>query len=145
VATKGPVPKRSSQRRRRNKVVGADLLQLPASAPVEIPVADPEWHPIARGWFESLGESAQSSLYEPSDWATARYVAEAMSRNLNVGQRFSANLFAAVMSAMNELLTTEGARRRARVEIERLADAEPAAVAIMERYRQAARDGDQSA
>jgi hypothetical protein len=139
------VPKRSGQRRRRNKPPGAALLQIPAGAPVEMPKPDPAWHAIAREWFESLGESTQSSLYEPSDWATARYVAEAMSRNLNVGQRFSANLFAAVMSAMNELLTTEGARRRARVEIERHAGVEPPAVAIMERYRQAARDGDQGA
>jgi hypothetical protein len=75
-------------------------------------------------------------FYEPSDWATAQYVAEAMSRGLE-SPRFSAQLFAAVSSAMTELLTTEGARRRARLEIERgpVQDKEPAAVTALSDYR----------
>jgi hypothetical protein len=45
-------------------------------------------------------------------------------------------LFSAVLSGMTELLTTEGARRRARIELERVEQPEqPAAVAIMEEYR----------
>lgn len=88
------------------------------SAVVVVPPADPLWHPIARDWYESLSESGQASFYQASDWATARYIAEAMHRNLK-NERFSAQLFAAVMSGMTELLTTEGARRRARLEIER--------------------------
>ena len=99
---------------------------------------DPGWHPTARDWFLSLKDSGQSEWYEPSDLATARYVAEAMSRNLE-SSRFSAQLFAAVMSGMTELLTTEGARRRARIELERTVEQdEPASVAIMAKYRRAA-------
>lgn len=66
----------------------------------------------------SLAGSGQARFYEPSDWQTARYVAESMSRNLSAG-RFSSQHFAAVMSAMTDLLTTEGARRRARLELDR--------------------------
>lgn len=91
---------------------------MDANATVEAPEVDPSWHPIAQDWYRSLAQSGESRFYEPSDWATARYVAEAMSRNLNSG-KFSGQLFQAVMSAMTELLTTEGARRRARIELER--------------------------
>jgi hypothetical protein len=98
---------------------------------------DADWHPIAQDWFRSLGESGQNVFYEPSDWQTARYVAEAMSRNLSAG-RFSAQLFAAVMSGMSSLLTTEGDRRRLRIELERKAPAdadEEAAVAALDEWR----------
>jgi hypothetical protein len=133
----GPVPKRSDQRRRRNKPEGAQLARAKGAAVVAVPAADPAWHPVAVDWFESLKESGQSAFYEPSDWATARYVATAMSTNLK-GERFSSMLFSSVMSAMTDLLTTEGARRRARVELERAEpEAEPASVAIMARYRDA--------
>jgi hypothetical protein len=61
-----------------------------------------------------------------------------MSRNLGDG-KFSAMLFQSVMSAMSELLTTEGARRRARLELERGVEAPVSpSVAIMQRYRDAA-------
>jgi hypothetical protein len=130
----GPVPKPSNQRRRKNKP------QVPAATAsagpkVAAPEPDPDWHPIAAGWFRSLAESGQSHFYESSDWATACYVAEAMSRSLKAG-RFSGQLFAAVMAASTELLVTEGARRRLRVELERgQPEVEPASVAILKEYK----------
>lgn len=133
----GPVPKRSDQRRRRNADVPID--NAPAAAEVERPAADAGWHAIAARWYDALAESGQSTFYEPSDWATAYYVAEAMSRNLS-GGRFSAQLFAAVMSASTSLLATEGDRRRLRLELERAkpgADAasEAEGVAQLDDYR----------
>lgn len=113
----GPVPKRSDQRRRRNKQ-DVETQSVLRTGDVRIPSPAEDWHPIAVEWFDSLKDSAVSQYYDTSDWATAKYVAEAMSRNLQ-GGRFSGQLFAAVMSAMTDLLTTEGARRRARLEIER--------------------------
>src|SRR5690625_4734306 len=115
----GPVPKRSDQRRRRNKAEeGQEVRHSPAGPAPSMPDADPDWHPAAARWYASLAESGQSVYYEASDWAQAFYVAEAMSRNLNSG-KFSAQLFQAVSGAMTELLTTEGARRRARLELQR--------------------------
>lgn len=137
--TTGPVPKRSSERRRRNKPEGAEVTTVPvAEQQVECPPADDSWHQIARDWYDSLAKSGQAVFYEPSDWATARYVAEAMSRGLQAS-RFSAQLFAAVSSAMTELLTTEGARRRARLELERGGKGEekPAGVTVLDDYRDA--------
>lgn len=136
----GPVPKRSEERRRRNKPEGPALAKVAASGAVVAPEPSEAWHAVAVAWYRSLADSGQVRFYEPSDWATAYYVAEAMSRNLDANARFSAQLFASVMSAMTDLLTTEGARRRARLEIEReQAEPEtPAAVKIMDKYRKAA-------
>ncbi len=125
MGTRGPVPKRSDQRRRRN----ADEVEV-ASAPSgypdgsTAPPPDEGWHPIARRWYDSLANSGQSFFFEPSDWAQAAYVAEAMSRNLNQGQRLSGQLFAAVVAAASDLLTTEGARRRLRIELSKAEAAE---------------------
>jgi hypothetical protein len=133
---RGPVPKRTEVRRRRNKDEAGPVTRTPAARHVPVPRADQGWHPIAQRWFKSLKDSGQSHWYEASDWATAYYVAEAMSRNLAQG-RFSGQLFASVMSAMTELLTTEGARRRARMELEREESAEDATVTAIADYRSA--------
>jgi len=135
----GPVPKRSDQRHgHRSKADREAVTKVQVAAPVvAAPEPDETWHPIARDWFASLGKSGQSGLYEPSDWATARYVAEAMSRNLMDG-KFSAMLFASVMSASVSLLVTEGDRRRVRLELERapVQDAdEDAAVTALNTWR----------
>lgn len=134
--TRGPVPKRSTERRRRNKSSQVDTV-APIVETVEIPPAEDRWHPIARDWYVSLQTSGQARYFEPSDWQAARYVAEVMSRHLKA-KRLSAQLFAAVWSAMADLLTTEAARRRVRMEIER-GDGEqqqPASVTAMADYKQ---------
>lgn len=134
----GPVPKRAAQRHgHRTKAELEQVQRAPGASVVDRPAADPGWHEIARDWYESLAGSGQSAFYEPSDWATARYVAEAMSRNLAAG-RFSAQLFAAVLSGATSLLVTEGDRRRLRIELERAGavDAdEEAAVTALDEYR----------
>lgn len=139
----GPVPKRSSQRRRRNKPdgpppkggagatteawveyaesLGLDVPEGSGRAEVQELVAaygrDEGWHPLAAEWFESLSQSGQSAFYEPSDWATARVAAELLSRALRQ-DRLSAALIERWQSAATELLTTEGARRRVRIELD---------------------------
>jgi hypothetical protein len=88
------------------------------SAVVEWPAADEAWHPIAAEWFASLPQSGQVVFFEPSDVALARYVATAMSENLSAG-KFSAMLFANVMSAAGELLSSEASRRRLKIELQK--------------------------
>lgn len=134
--TRGPVPKRSTERRRRNKASEVETV-APLAAKVEQPPADPKWHPIAIEWYESLASSGQAQFYEPSDWIFAKYVAEAMSRNLKAPKtKFSSVLFASVCSGMSDLLTTEAARRRVRMEIERGdVGKKPASVVAIADYR----------
>lgn len=120
MGARGPIGKRSEERMgHRSKEEKAEVTKAPGALVVAVPAPDELWHPIALRWYEALAESGQSRFFEPSDWAAAQYAAEAMSRNLNAGQRFSAQLFAAIWSAMNDLLTTEGDRRRVRMELQR--------------------------
>lgn len=134
----GPVPKRSDQRRRRNKPEGAELVQAPAGPAPKMPPPAERWSEIARDWYVSLGESGQSQFYEASDWQYARLVAEAIDRAFGPG-RFSAQAFQAVMAAQTDLLVSEGARRRARVELERgKSEVKPASISALADYRKAA-------
>ena len=79
---RGPVPKRTDQRRRRNLLEGG-IDSASGATSVEVPDADGDWHPIAIRWFVSLGESGQSAFYEPSDWQFACFLAELMTRALD--------------------------------------------------------------
>lgn len=142
--TRGPVPKRSSERRRQNKESKVETVRPPATR-VDQPAAEERWHPIARDWYESLAESGQAQFFEPSDWHYARYVADVLSRNLKQRAKFSAVLFASVTSAMNDLLTTEASRRRVRLEIERApAGQVPASVTAIADYKQRLSSGKKS-
>lgn len=132
MGTRGPVPKRSDKklgRPTRAKDAEVPLTQAPAGGDAHWPAPEESWHPIAADWYLALQSSGQARFYEQSDVATARYVAEGMSRNLE-GGRFSAQLFAAVNSAMSNLLVTEGDRRRVRMELQRDAGVGAAAVDV---------------
>jgi hypothetical protein len=140
MGTRGPIPERSEARRRRNKTDGPELIQAPNGTPDnlpdDLPDPDPDWHPIATKWFLSLRESGQAAFYQPSDWATAHYAAELMSRGLDSDRPPNGQYVAALNSLMSSLLTTEGDRRRARMELERKAPERPlAAVTPMDAYR----------
>lgn len=140
MGTRGPVPKRSEERRRRNLDDGPGLIQAPAGPPTdlpELPEPDELWHPIATEWYLSLRESGQAAFYQPSDWAMARYAAELMSRGLQSDRPPNGQYVAALNSVMASLLTTEGDRRRARIELERKkpVTAVPASVTAIADYR----------
>lgn len=104
--SRGPIGKRTEERRRRNKpdkpvdrvaiggdaddLFGPDLpdervehrFETDALPDVVIPPADESWHPIARMVYDSLPQSGQSMFFEPSDWAAAFLVCESISRDL---------------------------------------------------------------
>jgi hypothetical protein len=113
----GPVPKRSSERRRRNKQGRPQQVAAPSPPAVAPEVGD--LHEVAQQWYDSLKESAQSQFYEPSDWAQAKILAITLSRYMKQERPISGPNLHALLSGMAELLTTEGARRRVRLEIER--------------------------
>lgn len=123
---RGPAPKRSDQRRRRNApgeddipVTHAPRLEGVVDAP---PLGIPT-HPLAAEWYASLARSAQALYFEPSDWQLARITAMELGRMLNAGKP-SGQLFAALWAATGDLLSTEGQRRRLRFEIDRATDTE---------------------
>jgi len=121
VGQRGPVPKRSDRRVRRNKD-GGEVERIAVDAGfVAPPPLEFETHPLAKGLYEDLGRSAQARYFEPSDWRAAQVVVHELGRMLNAGKP-SGQLLSAVWSALSDLLVTEGQRRRMRLEIERMQD-----------------------
>lgn len=140
MGAKGPVPKRSDARRRRNKpdvaVTKVDIAAL-SNEEIEIPAPDEDWHPIALQWYQSLARSGQATMYEPSDWATAYVLTEALSRELQPQpvivngsngepgfiEMHTLPIKGAAMTSLlkgfGALLATEGDRRRLSIELER--------------------------
>lgn len=116
--TRGPIPKRSEERIRRNKDE-TEITKIEAGVVVPQPdlgLDDP--HPMIVDFWDSLGESAQARFYEPSDWQFARFTLHFADKLVKSG-RPSSQMLAAVNSALNDLLVSEGQRRRVRMEIER--------------------------
>lgn len=119
MGSRGPVPKRTDQRRRVNQPEGGPVTVAEAAVVVSQPDADESWHPLARDWYVSLAESGQAVFYEPSDWRSARVWAELLSRQL-FSERMNSQIITAWAAGATELLTTEGSRRRMRLELERV-------------------------
>lgn len=113
---RGPIPKRSEDRRRRNK--DAVTTRIPV-APAEVkPLPeDRSWSHTAKLWYRSLKASPQASLFQPTDWAEARLVAWLMSEEAKREDGPRASMMQAIFSRADNLLTTEGARRRLRLEL----------------------------
>ena len=116
---RGPVPKRSDQRVRRNLESRPDKVKATGGR-VKGPPASSSWHVAARRWYRSLGVSGQATYFEPSDWEHARLLAELLSDELSRIPR--ASMINAILAAMRGLGTTEADRRRMRIEVERGAD-----------------------
>lgn len=115
----GPIPKRSDQRRRRNKDSSATTVKLPVAAQVAKPPAENRsWHIAAKRWYRSLHHSGQAIFFEPSDWSYAQLAADLLSDELQRDKPRAATIDQ-VLRMMDNLLTSEGARRRLRVELVR--------------------------
>lgn len=134
----GPVPKRSEQRRRRNKAPeGAAVTTAPAGVTASAPESEDAWHPRAKEWFDSLAQSGQSAFYEASDWAMARFAADLMTSLLSADKP-SAQMVASLLQLTTALMCTEGDRRRLRLELARgvqVDEDEVASVAALDDYR----------
>lgn len=117
MGTRGPVPARSDQKRRRNQPE-TPVEKVEIDGEVTIPEPSETWHPTAAAWYSSLTESGQARYFEPSDWQAAHFTAALMSDCLT-GDSVNAQLVGQIRGMMTDLLTTEGARRRAGIELER--------------------------
>lgn len=154
--TRGPVPKREEERRRRNKTddsgassaaqkIIVDPMVMEDTSLVRAPAPNPAWHPIAGMVYDAAKRSAIREFYEPSDWAALFVVVETISAQLNpqavvvqngqmagtvvmVEQAMTGATLNAIMTSLNSLMFTEGARRRVRIEVERQAGSAAARV-----------------
>lgn len=137
---RGPVPKRSDQRRRRNKpeADAPAVVVAMGQQVVKPPTEDRAWHPYAKDWFRALKRSGQAQFYQESDWREAKLVAWLITQELSSPTGARAGMMDVIFSRADALMTTEGARRRLRVELitPKVTDeATAATVSIMEQYR----------
>lgn len=132
----GRVPKRSDQRHgHRTKAEQASVEAIPAIGNVEsgeLLVSDP--HPIVVELWEAAKDSAQRGFFERSDWALLNLTLFELDRYLR-GAKRNGQILSAIYSALGELLFTEGARRRVRIEIDRETNHEPAPVRDISQMR----------
>lgn len=82
---RGPVPKRSTERRRRNKP-DQPLSKLQLRGIVKAPPAKKEWHSRAKALWRATKESGQALFYEPTDWQTLAYVCDLMTTLFRPGR-----------------------------------------------------------
>lgn len=116
------------------------MTRAPAGPGLVVPRPDQGWHLNAIRFYEALRMSGQSRFYEGSDWALAWHLAAMMSQNVNSPDASNAAaLLGQILKGAEQLLATEGARRRVRLELQRSnaedAGGEDSAVAAMEAYR----------
>ena len=151
---RGPIPKRSEQRRRRNKPPTGETTKAPAASDGgdgDERKPHSRWHPVAKRIYQSAAQSGQARFYEESDWATLYLLCESIDRELKPqvvgmveGEPVTRAIppkgasLAAWSKLMTSLLFTEGDRRRAQLELVR-PDAgggeEVAGVSELEEYR----------
>lgn len=134
----GPVPKRSSERRRRNKGgdAGIEPEQIKVDLPeVEAPAPYPWWEATTTEFYLGHVGSVQTQFYEPSDYQLLLMVCEQLDREnkpkpivTGEGEDQTVTMMrvpmpgskmTAILKALAELMATEGTRRRLRLEIER--------------------------
>lgn len=142
MGSRGPVPKRSEERRRRNKPEHP-VTSAPGAQSVSIPEPCKDWHPIARQLWDSLAVSGQARFYEPSDWAVAYSLMDDISF-YKTSRKRSGQMLTAIMSGLSTLLLTEGERRRVGIELSRPATEEQLAspgVEEMEKWRKKLGEG----
>jgi hypothetical protein len=132
---RGPIPKRTETRRRRNDT-GVEAVTVDDGPISEAPPLRDGLHPLAVAWYNALAESGQARYYEPSDWMQAQVLAEAVAEFAENPSK--AAMLNAILSGSTSLLVTEGDRRRLRLELTRTGpdpDEEAAVLAIAD-YQQ---------
>lgn len=116
----GPIPKRDSERIRRNKPV-TPTDTITAIGTVDVPDLGLIFPcDLVIDFWNALKDSAQAKYYEPSDWQYAR-MALHFADGLIKSDKPSSMMLTVVNSMLADLLVAEGQRRRVRMEIERAA------------------------
>lgn len=136
-STRGPIGKRPEDRQGHRTKAELKTDKAPAAERVIVPDPDPDWHPIARMYWDSFSASGQVEFWESSDWVAAFDVMEEISRYKDAGRR-SSQMRAAIDSILARLAVTDGDRRRLKIELTRDQGGEETPggeVAVMDDYR----------
>ena len=110
----GPPPKRSDQRRRRNKPA-IDVTKVDGAG--EQPELGIDVHPLVADWYAALDRGPEARFYTPAMWQRARIVARMLDGVLTSG-RPSSQMYAALQADMKSLLVDAGELRRLGIEVQ---------------------------
>jgi hypothetical protein len=129
----GPVPKRSEDRIRHDSNVIDKVHAFGVVRKPDLGLGD-DPHPIIVDFWNSVGESAQSRYYEPSDWQYFRVSLHFLNNMLKRNDKASAQMLTVINQMLQDLLVAEGSRRRVRMEIERNVTSQDAEVKNLSDY-----------
>lgn len=109
-----------SERARKSR--GHEVTKAPAGKNVTIPDPDEDWSKVARMMWDAGLESGASEFYESTDYASLYLLCDQIDylyRTNKAGDSKprSPEMFKAILSGLNDLLVSEGARRRLHVEL----------------------------
>ena len=136
MGSRGPVPKRSEDRIRRN-VVAVEKVTVSGERVCAPFAPSDSWCPSVRRLWDAMQDSGQARFYEPSDWAFAMLVFDELDEYV-LSDRKNGQILSALLSSLTSLLLTEGDRRRAGVELSRGGDgvsADDAEVTMMKEWQ----------
>lgn len=97
MGSRGPIPKRDAERRRRNKP-DWPTETLTTTAEVRVPAADPAWCSRAKRLWRAAKESPVVDLYQATDWQALAYLCDLMTTLFRPG-RLTMQLEAVIRSA----------------------------------------------
>ena len=140
------IPKRTEERRRRNKTTDAgysnevesvvvDPAALEDTSLVAAPAPNPDWHWLAKMQYEAAKRSAIRDFYEPTDWAQLFVLCETLSTHMSDRQVYNKEAgefewvgpepmngatLGAILKGFSNLMFDEGTRRKLRIEVTRV-------------------------
>lgn len=125
MGTRGPAPKRSEAKAGHpTEANPRKPSKVRMRGAVKVPDPRPEWRDEVVQWYQSLATSGETRFWEPSDWQHALIVGD-MLEDWYGDQ--TATKASNVLKGMADLGTTETARRRSGIEVEREAEEDDSA------------------
>lgn len=134
MGTRGPAPKRESQRRRENKPE-RPIEHIDGAAPA--PPLDLDVHPLAEAMYDALCSSMEAGYLTAASWQRARISAYVLSEQLN-RHEVSSVMYTALQQDWKALLIDPAEQRRLGIEVNRAPEVdedEVSAVAALDEYR----------
>jgi len=115
VASRGPVPKRVSERLGHNSAEENEVSRGTLELEEKLGPEPPEWlDGFALDLYESFRTSGQAIFYAPSDWAVLTVICRHIMATI---RKPSAMMLSAILSGLGTLGATEGDRRRIKIEL----------------------------
>lgn len=133
---RGPMPKRSDERTRRN-ATGEDGVALKKGVALSFTwrPANTEWDEAVINLYESLSQSGMAAYYQQTDADYAWLICDEFSE-YRKSPRKSAVMFSGLIASLAGLGITEGERRRIHIELDApQAEVKSAGVVAIEDYR----------